>query len=332
MLRTYRTPGWRPLGLCAGLLAALACPAPACDLHMLRTGSAHEDDTPGLRLGLVEQWTHYATLQDGDHDIPDPDDQRLDSAITQLVARYRFTDRIAAELRLPYIHRDYRRPRPHGGIERGDVSGFGDLALLADVVAFRHETDASSFQVAVFGGLELPSGDPDRLREESEGHHAHDDTPGHTRNGIHGHDLALGSGSVDGIVGMDLFWAHERLVFLGSLAYGIRGEGSFDYRYANDLQWAAGPGVQVWRAPQGQAGLMAVLSGETKGQDELDGERLDDTAATTLYVGPTLRVDWMQLEAEVAVDVPVITHRTAVQIAPDLRVRGALRWRFGDSS
>ena len=78
------------------VVVALAGPAAACDLHPLRTASAIRDDAPGLRFGVAEQWTHYGTLQDGDDEIPNPDDQRLDSSITQVVAGYRFTERFGA--------------------------------------------------------------------------------------------------------------------------------------------------------------------------------------------------------------------------------------------
>jgi hypothetical protein len=327
MTRAQSTPAWRPIGLCAGLLVALARPAAPCDLHALRTASAIADDSPGLRLGVAEQWTHYGTLQDGDDEIGNPDDQRLDSSITQLVAGYRFTERLGVELRLPVISRHYRRPTHDGGIEDGSEAGFGDLALLADVVAFRRDTDTSSFRVNLVGGLELPSGNPDHLGDELEEHH-HSGADAETESGIHGHDLALGSGSVDGLLGLDLFWSRERAFFLASLFYAIRGEGAFDYRYANDLQWAAGPGVLVWRGAESQVAVQALVSGESKGQDEQQGETLNDTAATTLYVGPGFNVGWKRLEAEATVEVPVVTHRTAVQIAPDVRVRGGLRWRF----
>jgi hypothetical protein len=310
-----------------GVLAAFVPPASACDLHALRTTSAIADDTPGLRLGVAEQWTNYATLQDGDDEIANPDDQYLRSSITHVVGGYRIHERLGVELVLPIIYRRYRRPTHGGRIEDDAVSGVGDMALLADVVAFRRETADSIFRVDVLGGLELPTGNPDRLGEESaEGHH--DDDAAHDASGIHGHDLALGSGSVDGIVGLGLSWSWRRAFFTGAVVYSIRGEGSFDYRYADDLQWEAGPGVLVWKGERLQATFQAALSGETKGQDEQRGRPLNDTGATTLYVGPGFDLGWDRLAAEVAVDVPVITHRTAVQIAPDLRVRGGVRWRF----
>ena len=76
------------------------------------------DDTPGLRLGVAEQWTRFATLQRGDDEIRDPYDERLESSITQLVAEYRFTERLGVGLYLPVIDRTFRRVTPSGSVVR----------------------------------------------------------------------------------------------------------------------------------------------------------------------------------------------------------------------
>jgi hypothetical protein len=310
------------------LALGLAREGGACDLHALRTAGAIVDDTPGLRLGVAEQWTRFATLQRGDDEIRDPYDERLESSITQLVAEYRFTERLGVGLYLPVIDRTFRRVTPSGSVEHDDVSGIGDLALLGDVTAFRRETDESTFRLGLVGGLELPTGNSHRLSEEQSENHTHAPGQGHPVSGIHGHDLALGSGSVDGIVGGDVFWSWRRAFVGASMLYGIRSEGSFDFEYADDLQWSVAPGVVAWRGAEALLAAQAVFSGETKGEDKLDGRNLTDTAATTLYLGPGLEGSWKGLDAEVAVEIPVLTHRTGVQIAPDVRVRGGLRWRF----
>jgi hypothetical protein len=180
----------------------------------------------------------------------------------------------------------------------------------------------------LLGGLKLPTGDPDRLREEQAENHTHAPGQGHPVSGIHGHDLALGSGSVDGIVGADLFWSWRRAFVGATLLYGIRTEGAFDYEYADDLQWAVAPGAVAWQGAESLVAVQAILTGETKGQDELDGRGLTDTSATTLYLGPGIQGGWKSLVAEAAVEIPVLTNRTGIQIVPDVRVRGGLRWRF----
>jgi hypothetical protein len=74
---------------------------------------------------------------------------------------------------------------------------------------------------------------------------------------------------------------------------------------------------------------MAVLSGQTKGNDELDGVGLFDTAATTLFVGPGLLFTWgTSLAVDIAGDIPVIQNNTSLQIVADYRIRGGAVWRF----
>src|SRR5512145_1484763 len=113
----------------------------------------------------------------------------------------------------------------------------------------------------------------------------------HRESGVHGHDLALGSGSYDGIVGGSLAWSWRRFLVLASGQYLIRGEGAFDYRYANDLTWTVSPGVYALLSHTHSMAVQAVFSGETKGKDTQHAERLDDTAITALYLGPGVVLD-----------------------------------------
>ena len=66
--------------------------------------------------------------------------------------------------------------------------------------------------------------------------------PPSVESGVHGHDLALGSGSFDGIVGTGIYTRWTRAFFNASMQYAIRTKGDFDYQYANDLTWFGGPG------------------------------------------------------------------------------------------
>lgn len=60
--------------------------------------------------------------------------------------------------------------------------------------------------------------------------------------GIHGHDLALGSRSHVGLVCIALFTRWNRLFLAENMQYAIRSKGDFNYRNANGLMWAGGPG------------------------------------------------------------------------------------------
>jgi hypothetical protein len=226
--------------------------------------------------------------------------------------------------------------------------------------AYTTYSENSLFRVTLFAGLELPSGDAERLGEEAEEDHhdeedpppgffpprtpgagslprfraRHDEEPGGIESGVHGHDLALGSGSVDGIIGGQIFASWRRLFFNGTIQYLLRTEGDFDYRYADDLIWSSGLGTFLAMGHDlGRRdytfGVRAVLSGESKGKDTLDGDDLDDTAITSMFVGPGITFTWGDsLSADVTGELPVLLNNSALQIVPDYRIRGGITWRF----
>ena len=317
--------------LFAGALAAT--PAGACDLCAIYNVSAAQGTHDrGVFAGVAEQLTHFATLQNDGNAIHDPARQRLDSSITQIVGGYNFNDWSGSQLNVPLIYRSFRRPEDFG-IDKGNESGLGDISVVFNAVPYRHEAMHSTFLWTVSGGIKFPTGSTRRLREElSEDHHDDGGAGEHEHgpeSGVHGHDLALGSGSVDGLLGTGFFARYRRVFFSGTVQYTIRTEGDFDYRYANDLLWNAGPGAFVIFEDEHSLALQLVASGEDKGMDRLGGTRAEDTAITSVFLGPQLNFTWRdKLSAQAGVDIPLLLDNSAVQLVPDWRVRAALTWRF----
>jgi hypothetical protein len=320
----------------------------ACDICAVYTATEQGESRTGFRSGLAVQYTHYGTLQDGGHEVPNPHDESLDSVITQVILGYQLTPRIGFQLNLPLITRQFERFHD-GKRERGNVNGPGDMTIFGHVLVHSVVTERSIFRFSLLGGLELPTGDPDRLNEELAEvqvagirrrlvpRHVVDPPSGggggggaeHEESGVHGHDLALGSGSVDGLVGGDLFWSYDRFFMNAELHYSIRTEGAFEYTYANDLTWSGGPGWYVLLDHDKSIALQAVFSGETKGNDEQAGRHLNDTAITRLFLGPAVLFTWgTSLSGEAGIDLPVYDHNPALQIVPDYRMRLAAIWRF----
>ncbi len=297
-----------------------------------------------MLLGVGEQYSRFATLKDDGEEIENPG-ERLHSSITQLLFGYNVTSRFGVQLNLPIITRDYRRLED-GALTDGDESGVGDLSLLGIARPYSVATENSVFRFSLLGGLKLPSGSPDRLREElaedhgeEEEHHdeariaagqeSHGGEEHGEASGVHGHDLALGSGSVDGVIGGQVFASWRQLFFTAGMQYAIRTEGKFDYRYANDLTWNGGPGVFAIATQEYTLALQAVVAGEHKGEDELDGQELDDTAITAVYLGPGITFTWKDaLGVDVTADLPILQDNSGVQLVPDFRLRGGMTWHF----
>jgi len=307
----------------AFISAGLPAIARACDLCAIYSATELRESRTGLRLGIAEQFTSYNTLQQDGEKVANPAGEWLNSTITQLLAGYNFTPRLGVQVNVPLISRYFRRQEATG-VVHGDETGIGDLSLLANYEAYSDVTENGVVRLNLIGGFKLPSGNSHRLKEELA-----EPDEAETPSGIHGHDLALGSGSLDGVFGVQLFWSWQRLFLQSAIQYIVRTQGSFDYQYADDLMWNGGPGAFVLISHDYTLGVQAVLSGESKGKDTLAGVPADDTAITSFYAGPGLLFTWgTSLGAELAGDIPVVQNNSALQIVPDYRVRGGFTWRF----
>ena len=293
----------------------------ACDLCAIYRSIEAKSTKPGFHLGVFEQFTHFGTLQQDGRKVDNEFGQKIDSSVTQFLAGYQFNDSFGMQLNIPYIRRSFTRPAD-SGIDKGTEAGLGDLALIGSFRLYQDMTEESVFLWNVYGGVKFPTGSTDRLREELA-------MPGMEMGAVHGHVLALGSGSYDGIVGTSLFGRWERLFVTADIQYKIRSRGDFDYRYANDLVWHVKPGGYLWLSPEGTLGLQLAVSGEDKGKDDLAGVAVEATGISSVFIGPEFSLTWKEnLSAELGAEFPVVNDNSGLQLVPDYRVKAALTWRF----
>ncbi len=311
--------------LLASVVIGQACwrteTAQACDVCAIYAATALQETRRGPWVGIAQQFTRFDTEQEDGHQVANPGEW-MDSSITQLLVGYNLDHRWSFQISLPYIVKSYRRME-ETGLNDGRTSGIGDAALLGRFHALNFAGAETTLRVSVLGGFKLATGDSNRLGEELE-EHGEDEV-----SGIHGHDLALGSGSIDGIVGTTAFASWRRLFVSGALQYKITTEGDFDYEFANELTYAAGPGIYVLLDPAYSVALQADFSGESKGTDRQAGERVGDSAMTALYAGPRVHATYKRaLQFEFGGELPLIQNNSGLQIVPDYRLRGGLVWHF----
>jgi hypothetical protein len=308
----------------AVLAVACAQPVLGCDLCSVYAATEAQGGSGiGFFGGVAGQFTHFGTLQDEGRKVPNPGGQQnqyIDSLVSQVFAGYNFTERFGLQLNLPVIYRAYSRPRPETFVpfEHGNDLGIGDASLIANFLGYQKLSENFTFNWTILGGLKFPTGDSKHLSDpEVEG------------SGIGGHDLALGSGSVDGVVGTGLSARWKRLFLTGGLQYAARTEGDFGHQYANDLTWSGGPGVYLALTHNYSLAFQALFSGETKEKDTVNGVPDGDSAETIYYAGPQINFTWRsKLSAQVGVDFPLSIENTGLQAVPDYRVRAAFTWRF----
>lgn len=306
------------------LAGMAALPVSACDLCAVYSASlASGEMGSGFHAGVAEQYTRFGSLREDGMEIPNDANQYIDSSVTQLFAGYNFNRKFGVQLNVPVISRSYSRPRG-AVIETGNESGLGDISVTGSYLVLQKLAEDYTFSWSILGGVKLPTGDSSRLNEPEV-----ENDPPLPESGIGGHDLALGSGSVDGIIGTTVFGRWKRLFADADVQYAIRTEGDYGHQYANDLIWSTGPGVYVALEDNYTITLQALVSGETKEKDTYYGVEDPDSAATLVYVGPQIGFTWSdKLSAEIGVDFPVSIENTGVQVVPDYKVRAALTWRF----
>jgi hypothetical protein len=310
----------------AVLAAACAQPLFACDLCALYSASqARGEIGAGAFAGVAEQFTHFGTVQLDGRVVSDPSHQYLDSSISQLYAGYNFNPHFGLQFNLPVIYRSFQRPDSAGGIEHGTESGIGDASLLATFVPYQKRTEKYMLSWTLLAGVKFPTGSSDRIKEEFN----EVEDPVGPPSGIHGHDLTLGTGSYDGIVGTGIYGRWHRAFLSASVQYAIRSEGDFDYQFANDLTWSGGPGYLLALTDNYTIAVQAVVSGEYKTTDTFRGESAEDTGITAVYLGPQVNITWGDhLAAYLAADLPVSIENTSLQTVPDYRIRGGISWHF----
>jgi hypothetical protein len=294
-------------------------------------------------VAIAEQFTHFGTVQVDGREVPNPSGQYEDSAITQFVAGYSINSRFALQINLPFIYRSFGRPEGFA-IDRGTESGLGDISLLGKFVLFHHETGGSasltfddpknphfqphdpdfSVSALLIGGVKFPTGGTSRIKEEFN----EMEVPGAPVSGIHGHDLTLGTGSYDAIIGAQTSLRYKSFFFQADGQFILRGDGAHQYHFANDLSWSGGPGYYFVRHHQTIVGLQFACSGEHKDVDRFRGQAAEDTGITSVFLGPRLLISSGKISAELAAELPVSIDNTALQVVPDYRFRASFAIRF----
>lgn len=334
------------VSLLSFLLSGLS--AHACDLcAVYNVVETQQGEEGSLRTGLAHQFTYYESNFSG-HNQPS---HELTSNITQVFGSYNLSSKLALQLNLPLIYRDYRRIKD-GIVDSGSESGVGDMALLLKWLPYRKHNlnDAAFWQL--YTGVKLPTGSTDKLREDaplkissahdSEPHHKHaghdhgdqvpeveeDHTPAaHTL--ISGHDLTLGSGSYDFILGTAAFYQRDRLFVGANLQYVIRREGDYDYQFGNDMNWDIGPGYYILLKDEQTLSARLRFAGEHKEKDSTAGHSHKGSEKLNMYLGPELGFTLSNnFHFTLAIDIPIQTESSLNQVVPRYRMLGALSYRF----
>lgn len=311
----------------------------ACDLcAVYNADAAGAGAVSGLSLGLAEQFIPYGTVQLNGRELPHSilDEAFVDSSTTHFVPAWNFSERFGLSLNVPYVHKQFKRfQRAPTGIfsESGTESGLGDVSLIARLTVFRAMTTNGSVFVNFLGGLKCPTGDSDRVAEEVSATRELDVIYGvghqHAFGGVHLRDIAIGSGSWDGVFGITLNSRWKRLLCNAQFQYYLRTPGRADYEYGDEWMLSAGPGFFLRLDDGFTLSLQAIATYDHMQQDVILGRKNRNTGMTATYLGPQLNLTLgRSFSANAGVDLPLEIDNEGLQNVPDWRLHGGLGWKF----
>jgi hypothetical protein len=335
-----------------GLVAAPA--ARACDSCSIYTFVTAKDHHPGWFGGLFLQRADLSGLVEDGRSADNEFDQRLESLVTQTFVGYQFERGFSVQLSVPYLDRSFRRvaaveedhhglvrtPDKHGApeLEDGSESGLGDIAIVGSWRAFERLTADGNIVWTVSAGVELPTGNSDRLEEHHSHHEEHGALSSNNKHGaeatsaVGGHELALGSGSTDLLLGTQLVASRGRMLGRAGAQYAVREEGDHEYHFGNEFMWNVSAGYFLV-ATHGQTLAFSLrVAGDHRDADEIGGEVHAGTDLSTLWAGPTLAyagsTGW---SSEVDFEYRLDESTSGALLLPDWRLRLAVTRRWGNS-
>jgi hypothetical protein len=342
---------WLALSIAWLLLASESIKA--CELCAIyNANGANGQFSSGLTLGIAEQFIPFRTTQLDGHKIDLAHENYLDNSITHLVASYNFAERVGLSLNLPVIYNSFERTDlryfPPGAIpfgtsklltEKGQEWGLGDLALIGRWTVFQRLTMHSGLSINLLGGIKLPSGDSSRLEDEVEQDKVFrryfvapgqpHDPLSHSISPIHQHDLALGSGSVDGIFGATINGRWKRLFMNAQFQYYLRTEGEASFEYGDELMVSFGPGAYLWLSEERTLALRASATYQSTAEDKILGQESGLSGQTAWFLGPQVIFTWgSHFSADGALDFPLRVANRGLQNVPDYRITAGVSWRF----
>ena len=328
---------FRPLLL--SLMPLLAGRLWACELCAIyNADAAGKGAGLGFSLAVAEQYIPYRTVQLDGRELPPSilDQAFLDSSTTHVVPGWNFSDAFSLSLSLPIIHNEFKRFQLTGtGIlaEAGDETGLGDLVLIGRWRVLQTSRGPASLSVSLLAGVKFPTGDDERLQEEVDLTRALDAIYGighqHSISGVHLSDLALGSGSYDGVMGVTANARWQRLFCNAQFQYYLRTPGESGYRFGDEWMISGGPGLFLFLHETRALSLQLLASYDTSEPDTVLGRENRNTGMTAISLGPQLQLTLGdRFSANAGVDIPINIDNQGLQNVPDYRFHAGVSFRF----
>lgn len=249
-------------------------------------------------------------------DDPSAMDRNLEVRGAVSVLGYGVTSDLALFGVLPYLDKDLDLTSPGGQRISRSTSGLGDARVFARYTLIQQDRRGSTFRVAPFLGIELPTGDDDDR-----------DSLGRLPQ-----PLQSGSGSWDPSAGAVVTYQTLDYQIDAQISYEANTEAN-DFEFGDEFRFDTSLQYRLLPRELG-AGVPGFLYGviETnllhQAKNEIGGNRDADSGGTTLFLSPGLQYVTKKWIVEAIVQLPVIQDLGGAALEDDYTVRAGFRVNF----
>ncbi|MFQ5862140.1 MAG: transporter [Candidatus Brocadiales bacterium] len=250
----------------------------------------------------------------------DDDDKALDRKLTikeiPIVFGYAPTRDIAVAIAVPWIEKSQRR-NLSGRRVTLDVAGLGDTAILGRWTFKKWLGPWRRADLAVIGGVELPTGDTNRRDE-----------------GIRlPPKLQLGSGSFDPFLRMAFSRIVKRNSIFAELQYKVNTPGALDFEFGDVLEYDLALAYRFFPAekyPNPEFYGILELNGVWEQQARQRGRDVENTGSHTIFLSPGIQaIPLKNLLIEASVQIPIYQDLRGRQLGYDVGDLGDSNIVFG---
>ena len=319
----------------------------ACELcGIYSAGSVVGESSQGLIFTVAEQYIPYGNPMLDGREVTVSNPNFVDSSITHLIPGFNFSSRFGVSLSVPITYLNFRRSDvrysptapPVNFTETGSEFGLGDVALIGRASLVQITSMRYGLVVNFLGGVKFPTGDSSRIKDEVDQARIFEsflppgtphDPLGHSVASVHAHQLALGSGSYDGVFGLTMNSRYDRWFFNAQFQYYLRTHGQSGFRFGDEIIISGGPGGFLFVNDSYTLSLQLNAVYDSMGRDEILGRASNRTGSTAWYLGPGLNLSIGEhFSATAGVEFPLHITNNGFQSMPDCRVHGGFSWRF----
>lgn len=244
---------------------------------------------------------------------PTAADRELTVNGVPLAAAVGLTPRLAIFVIVPILSKSLELNTPAGRTTR-DATGLADIVTFARYTVYAVDRADSTFRIAPFGGLKLPTGEDDAV-----------DALGRLPR-----SLQLGSGSWDGLGGVALTWQSKQWELDADA--GIRKATDADgFRFGDEFFSDLSFQYRVWPRQLGAgvpAFLLAVIETNLtrQGRSEIAGVSDPNSGGTRWDVDLGLQYVTTSYIVEGIVQIPTADRPNGMGLRNDFRFTAGLRW------